>query len=52
MDRFGVELRPASRLRKLQKVRDAAPSDTGEQPLDLLAAIIATRTLFTEDGER
>jgi hypothetical protein len=51
MAMFGVELRPASRLRKLRKVRDAAASDSGGQPLDLLAAIIATRTLFTGDGE-
>ncbi|PPJ26647.1 hypothetical protein C5E45_15120 [Nocardia nova] len=51
MEMFGVELRPASRLRKLRKIRDAAPTDTGDQPLDLLAAIIATHTLFTGDGE-
>ena len=51
MPMFGVELRPASRLRKLRKIRDAAPTDTGDQPLDLLAAIIATRTLFTHDGQ-
>ncbi len=51
MAMFGVELRPASRLRKLRKVRDAAPTHSGGQPLDLLAAIIATRTLFTRDGQ-
>lgn len=51
MPMFGVELRPASRLRELRKVRDAAASGGGDQPLDLLAAIIATRTLFTGDGE-
>ena len=50
---YGVELRPASRLRKLRKIRDAAPTDTTEgQPLDLLAVLIAIRTLFTGDGEQ
>ncbi|MEU6559412.1 hypothetical protein [Nocardia nova] len=50
---YGVEIRPASRLRKLHKIRDAAPgTDPGDQPLDLLAALIATRTLFASDGDQ
>ncbi|MEU2258451.1 hypothetical protein ABZ540_35395 [Nocardia xishanensis] len=48
---LGVELRPNDRIRKLRKVRDAAPGSERDQPIDLLAAIIATRALFGAGGE-
>jgi len=44
----GVDLRPSSRIRRLRRIREAAP---GAHPLDLLAALIATRALFTSAGE-
>ncbi|WP_051027975.1 hypothetical protein [Nocardia higoensis] len=44
----GVDLRPSSRIRRLRRIRDAAP---GAHTLDLLAALIATRALFPSVGE-
>ncbi|MEV5835577.1 hypothetical protein [Nocardia sp. NPDC052112] len=42
---FGVDIRNASLL-KLRKIRDATLTDTGDRPMDLLAALIAARELF------
>ncbi|MFF0532842.1 hypothetical protein ACFYT3_31265 [Nocardia amikacinitolerans] len=47
----GIELRPASRIRRLRKVRDAAPGSEDDQPIDVLAAIIATRAIFGAGGQ-
>ncbi|MEU7764988.1 hypothetical protein AB0B25_07675 [Nocardia sp. NPDC049190] len=44
----GVNLRDA-RLLKLRKVRDAAPGSDHQQPVDLLAGIIAVRKIFGGD---
>jgi hypothetical protein len=38
---------------KLRKIRDAAPATVGQdQPVDLLAAIIATRAFFGGEGDK
>ncbi|WP_435591877.1 hypothetical protein [Nocardia sp. bgisy118] len=46
----GVDLRPSSRIRRLRKVRDAAPGSEDSQPVDLLAALIAIRVFFGVGG--
>ncbi|MFI9504194.1 hypothetical protein [Nocardia sp. NPDC052566] len=42
---LGVDIRNATLL-KVRKIRAAAPSDDGDQPMDLLAALVAARELF------
>ncbi|MFE9322638.1 hypothetical protein ACIHDR_23730 [Nocardia sp. NPDC052278] len=42
---LGIDIRNA-RLLKLRKIRDATPTDTGDRPMDLLAALIAARELL------
>lgn len=45
----GIELRDL-RFRSIHPVRDPAPGTADRQPVDLLAALIAVRTLFGEGG--
>lgn len=46
----GVDIR-AARLLKVRKIRDAAPTDAGDQPVDLLAALIVSRKIFGSGGD-
>ncbi|WP_194817999.1 cell envelope biogenesis protein OmpA [Nocardia sp. XZ_19_385] len=46
----GISLRPPTRIRRLRKIRDAAPNTEIDQPADLLAAVNAVRKLFGIDN--